>query len=113
MTHPTETRPLQQSVYAARTQACMLRAQRLLLADGAPTVGWGKSFWRVGQVFFTKTTVTRKRKAEQTIPRCEMQHHFDGYKGAIDKIWGSMDFWAENQVFRPKKRIHLWLDARF
>ena len=42
-----------------------LRALGLLLADGAPTVGWGKTFWRVGRVPLTKTDVTRKRKIAQ------------------------------------------------
>ena len=42
-----------------------LRALGLLLADGAPTVGWGKTFWRVGRVPLTKTDVTRKRKVAQ------------------------------------------------
>ena len=42
--------------------ACALRALGLLLADGAPTVGWGKTFWRVGRVPLAKTDVTRKRK---------------------------------------------------
>ena len=42
--------------------ACALRALGLLLADGVPTVGWGKTFWRVRQVPLTKTGVTRKGK---------------------------------------------------
>ena len=46
----------------AARRACALRALGLLLADGAPTVGWGKTFWRVGRVPLTKTGVTRKRK---------------------------------------------------
>ena len=29
-----------------------MRALGLLLADGAPTVGWGKTFRRVGRVYF-------------------------------------------------------------
>ena len=31
-----------------------LRALGLLLADGALTVGWGKTFWRVDRVFFLR-----------------------------------------------------------
>ena len=31
-------------------RARALRALGLLLADGAITVGWGKTFWRVGRV---------------------------------------------------------------
>ena len=49
------------NVYPARA----LRALGLLLADGAPTVGLGKTFWRVGRVPLTKTGVTRKRKVAQ------------------------------------------------
>ena len=29
-----------------------LRALGVLLANGAPTVGWGKTFGRVGRIFF-------------------------------------------------------------
>ena len=51
---------------SARAQrACALRALGLLLADSAPTVGWGKTFWRVGRVPLTKTGVTWKRKVAQ------------------------------------------------
>ena len=49
----------------AARRACALRALGLLLADGAPTVGWGKSFRRVGQVPLTKTGETRKQKVAQ------------------------------------------------
>ena len=54
--------------YPARARArraCALRALGLLLADGAPTVGWGKTFRRVGRVPLTKTGVTRKQKVAQ------------------------------------------------
>ena len=39
--------------YPARARArraCALRALGLLLADGALTVGWGKTFWGIGRV---------------------------------------------------------------
>ena len=55
-----------------------------------PTVGWVKTFWRVGQFFFTKTGVTRKRKVEQLIQRLDMNHLVEDYKRAIDKICGPM-----------------------
>ena len=35
-------------------QARALRALGLLLADGAPTVGGGKTFWQVSQIFLRK-----------------------------------------------------------
>ena len=34
--------------------ACALRALGLLLADGTPTVGGGKTFWAVSQIFLRK-----------------------------------------------------------
>ena len=55
----------QQSQRRESYPARALRALGLLLADGAPTVGWGKTFWRVGRVPLTKTDVTRKRKIAQ------------------------------------------------
>ena len=68
-----------------------LRALGLLQADGALTVGWGKTFWRVGRFFyFMKTTVTRTRKVDKSIPRCEMDCLSKGYK----------DFWPKINTFR-------------
>ena len=46
---------------------CALRTLGLLLADGAPKLGWGKTFWRVGRVFFKKKAVSRKHKVEKSI----------------------------------------------
>ena len=57
----TEAYPARARSARAR-RACALRALGLLLADGAPTVGLGKTFWGVGRVPLTKTDVTRKRK---------------------------------------------------
>ena len=34
---------------ARARRACALRALGLLLVDGVLTVGWGKTFWRVGR----------------------------------------------------------------
>ena len=43
------------SVHPARARrACALRGLGLLLADGAPTVGRGKTFWRVNRIFLRK-----------------------------------------------------------
>ena len=47
-------------IYPARARsarargACALRALGLLLADGTPTVGGGKTFWRVSRIFLRK-----------------------------------------------------------
>ena len=48
-------------------RACALRALGLLLADGAPTVGRGKTFWW-----------TPERKVEKSIPRWEINRHAEG-----------------------------------
>ena len=71
-------------------RASAMRALGLLLADGAPTVRWGKTFWRVGRVFFTKTNVTWKRKVEKSFRRLEMNRPSEGFKQVVDKIWGRM-----------------------
>ena len=47
----------QQSQRRESYPARALRALGLLLADGAPTVGWGKTFWSVSRVLLTKTGV--------------------------------------------------------
>ena len=65
--------------------ACALIVLGLLQADVAPTVGWGKTFWRVGHFFFYKN-VTPKWKVEKSIPRCEMNRLSESYKLAVDKI---------------------------
>ena len=41
------------------------------------------------QPFFLYENEIRKRKVEKLIPRCEMDCIFEGYKRAINKIWGS------------------------
>ena len=66
-------------MYVSQSPAHALRPLGLLLADGVPTVGWGKTFWCVGGFFFTKTAVTQKRKVEKIDPqRCEMDRFFRG-----------------------------------
>ena len=55
-----------------------LRALGLLLADGTPTVGGGKTFWAVSRIFFTETAVTPDRKVEKLFPRWEINRHVEG-----------------------------------
>ena len=59
-------------------QACALRALRLLLADGAPTVGGGKTFLSRQPIFFKETAVTLERKVEKWFPRWEINRHAEG-----------------------------------
>merc|ERR1712012_654793 len=60
---------------------------------GAPTIGWGKTFWRVGRFFFTKTTVSLLEKVEKLIQRCVSPRALDSKK---------MDFLSEIRIFGPK-----------
>ena len=50
---PEATCPARAQSARARRD-CALRALGLLLADGAPTVGRGKTFWRVNRIFLRK-----------------------------------------------------------
>ena len=54
-------------MYVSQSPARALRALGLLLVDGVPTVGWGKTFWCVGRFFFTKTAVTQKQKIDLVV----------------------------------------------
>ena len=49
---------------ARARRACALRALGLLLADGAPTVGWGKTFWCVGRFFLQKGPFLGNQKSK-------------------------------------------------
>ena len=55
-----------------------LRALGLLLADGALTVGRGKTFWHVNCFIFTKTAVTREQKVEKSLPTWDMNRVSEG-----------------------------------
>ena len=55
-----------------------MRALGLLLANGAPTVGWGKTFWRVGRVFFYENGRNTETQNKRMIPRCEMDRLSEG-----------------------------------
>ena len=74
---------------------------RAVTADGALTVGRGKTFWRVNLFFFTKTAVTQERKVKKSLPRWEMNGLSKGYKWAVDQNWG----YGKNRIFRQKPRI--------
>ena len=67
------------------------------MADGAPLVGWGKTFLRVGQFFFV---FYKNDRNEKSIRSLEMDRLSEGYKRAIDKIWGPT---AKNRFSALKK----------
>ena len=99
------------SVRAQR--ACALRALGLLLADGAPTVGRGKTFWRVGQVFFKKTAITRERKVKNRSQDGKWTVSPRATNGRLTKIGvvcQKSDFWAKNLGFWSLGSI-FWLSV--
>ena len=52
-------------MYVSQSPAHALRPLGLLLADGVPTVGWGKTFWCIGRFFFYengRNSETKSRK---------------------------------------------------
>ena len=97
------TRSLCQTSYN-HNPACALRALGLLLADGA-------SIMSSATLFFTTTTITRKRKVKKTIPRCKMIHFSEGYKRAVVKIWGrkaKKGFSGQKPSFQAQKKSTSW-----
>ena len=54
LTKLVNTSMIQPAREARAQRACALRALGLLLADGAPTVGGGKTFWAVSRIFLRK-----------------------------------------------------------
>ena len=46
-----------------------LRALGLLLADGAATVGWGKTFWCVGRFLFYENDRNSETKSRKVYPK--------------------------------------------
>ena len=58
------------SPYAKRAGPKGLRAES--------TVGGGKTFWAVSQIFLQKTAVTPERKVKKWFPRWEINRHAEG-----------------------------------
>ena len=103
---PPNFSSLPSALYPAHT----LRALRLLPADGAPTVGWGKTFWRVGRFFFTKTALTRKQKVKKSIRRCQIDRLAEDFNWTTDEICGPIaktEFPRQNPNFWVKKHTLL------
>ena len=97
-------------MYVSQSPAHALRPLGLLLADGVPTVGWGKTFWCVCRFFFTKTAISRKLKVKKSIRRCQIDRLAEGYKRAIDKIRGPIaknGFLGQNPNFWAQKKRSL------
>ena len=89
-----------------RAESARAVTTAITVADGALTVGRGKTFWHVNRFFFMKTAVTLERKVENSFPRWEMNGLSKGYKRAFDQNWGHManiKFFGKNRDLRPKK----------
>ena len=75
-----------------------------------PHSGVGRDFLLRRRVTLTKTAVTRKRKVEKWIQRCQIDRLREGYKRAIDEIRGPI---AKNglsgknaKILGKKKMLH-------
>ena len=62
---------------ARARRACALRALGLLLADGAPTVGRGKTFWQVSRIFYGNSC-NSGMESRKIVPRWEINRHAKG-----------------------------------
>ena len=72
-----------------------------------PQLGWRRLF-DTSTDFFTKTSVTRKLKVNKLFRKLEMNRLSEGYKRAIDKIWGPIakhGFFGQNPGFWAKKKL--------
>ena len=103
--------------YQARAQsararrACALRALGLLLADGTFTVGGGRTFWAVSQIFLRKQLYLRNRKSKNGFQGGKLIVMARAKNGSSTKtgvVWQKSDFLAKNRNFGPKKRHTLF-----
>ena len=86
----------------------------MLLADGAPTVGWGKLFGALA-VFFYKNGGNSETKSRRIDPKVSNQPTYQGLR-AIDNIRGPVaktDSQAEIRIIGPKKNIHFLVGTMF
>ena len=73
-------------------QARALRALGLLLAGGTPTVGGGKTFWAVSQIFLRKQLELRNIKSK------------NGFQGVMPRAKNG----PKTKILGPKKRESLF-----
>ena len=75
---------------------------RAVTGRRCPHSGKGGDFLTRQPFFFMKTAVTPERKVKKSFPRWEMNGLSEGYKQAVDQIWGRM---AKNGFFGQKPRF--------
>ena len=61
---------------------------RAVTVSQCPHSEVGQDFLLRRRVTLTETAVTRKRKVEKSIRRCQIDRNVEGYKRAIDENWG-------------------------
>ena len=84
-------------------------ARGLLLAESAPTVGRGKTFWAVNWIFLRKQLQPRNWKSKNRSQGRKWTITPRAINGSLTKIgvvWQNSDFLAQNQILGQKKTIH-------
>merc|ERR1712233_256499 len=80
---------------------------RAVTVSQCPHSEVGQDFLLRRRVTLTETAVTRKRKVEKWIQRCQIDRLREGYKRAIDKIRGPIaknGFSGQNPKILAKKK---------
>ena len=83
---------------------------RAVTVSQCPHSEVGQDFLLRRRVTLTETAVTRKRKVEKYIRRCQIDRLREGYKRAIDEIRGPIaknGFSGQNQKILVKKKVTL------
>ena len=78
---------------ARARRACALRALRLLLADGVPTVGREKIFWCVSQVFFYENGHNSGTKSQKIVSNVGNELSLWGLQTGLWPKLGSFTSW--------------------
>ena len=85
-----------------------LRALGLLLADSAPTVGRGKTFWHVDRVFSLHNSETKSKKIDPKVGNEPSRQGLQtGRLTKIGVVLQKLDSWIKNRDLGPKKKRSL------
>ena len=77
-----------------------LRALGLFLADGAPTVGWGKTFWCIGRFF--ESDHNSETKSQKIYLKVRNKPFFPRATNGLLTDLGS---YSKNRIFGPKTEL--------
>ena len=94
----------------------LLRALGLLLADGAPRVGQGKTFWRIDWFFYGNSR-NSETKSKKIVLKVGNEPSLQGLQkdrwqnlGSYGKNW---IFGPKTEILGPKKSIHFLVQTMF